>query len=162
MVIVKVGGAFMPCLLGKGRLDLPSPLGVVGCPSMGPPLMAHCRSGGSPRAGLVTMLHEPSIRGERLKPSNRSVMNSRLPKWMVPPSEETSCGRCSPPVVAINADHGTIGTFGGKAHCKPPFLVHELSVFFAPARYRVVKITCSSSEEVLRTTKNYKAHYSLS
>jgi hypothetical protein len=34
--------------------------------------------------------------------------------------------------------------------------------FFAPARYRVVKIACSCFEVVLRTMKNYKAHYSLS
>jgi hypothetical protein len=37
-----------------------------------------------------------------------------------------------------------------------------LSVFSAPARYMVVKITRSCSEMVLRTMKNYKAHYSLS
>jgi hypothetical protein len=37
-----------------------------------------------------------------------------------------------------------------------------VSVFFAPARYRVVKIVCSCFEVVLRTMKNYKAHYSLS
>jgi hypothetical protein len=33
--------------------------------------------------------------------------------------------------------------------------------FYAPARYRVVKIVCSYSEVVLQTMKNYKAHYSL-
>jgi hypothetical protein len=33
---------------------------------------------------------------------------------------------------------------------------------FALARYRVIKIACSCSEVVLRTMKNYKAHYSLS
>jgi hypothetical protein len=37
-----------------------------------------------------------------------------------------------------------------------------VSVFFAPARYRVVKIACSYFEVVLRTMKNYKTHYSLS
>jgi hypothetical protein len=37
-----------------------------------------------------------------------------------------------------------------------------LSMFFASARYRVVKIVCSYSEVVLRTMKNYKAYYSLS
>jgi hypothetical protein len=37
-----------------------------------------------------------------------------------------------------------------------------VSVFFAPARYRVVKIVYSCSEVVLRTMKNYKAHDSLS
>jgi hypothetical protein len=39
---------------------------------------------------------------------------------------------------------------------------NDLSIFFAPARYRVVKIAHSSSNVVLQTTKNYKAHYSLS
>jgi hypothetical protein len=38
----------------------------------------------------------------------------------------------------------------------------DLSVFFALARYRVVKIACSYSEVVLQTMKNYKPHYSLS
>jgi hypothetical protein len=33
---------------------------------------------------------------------------------------------------------------------------------FALTRYRVVKITCSYSEVVLRTMKNYKVDYSLS
>jgi hypothetical protein len=37
-----------------------------------------------------------------------------------------------------------------------------MSVFFAPARYRVGKIVCSYSEVVLGTMRNYKAHYSLS
>jgi hypothetical protein len=36
-----------------------------------------------------------------------------------------------------------------------------LSVFFAPARYRVVNITCPCSEMVLQTMKNCKAHYNL-
>jgi hypothetical protein len=33
---------------------------------------------------------------------------------------------------------------------------------FAPVRYRVVKITCSYSEVILQTMKNYKTHYILS
>jgi hypothetical protein len=37
-----------------------------------------------------------------------------------------------------------------------------VGVFFAPARYRVVKIVCSYSKVVLQTMKNYKSHYSLS
>jgi hypothetical protein len=49
---------------------------------------------------------------------------------------------------------GTIGTSRGKAHYKSPYLVCQLSVFFAPARYRVVNITCSCFEVVLRTMKN--------
>jgi hypothetical protein len=40
--------------------------------------------------------------------------------------------------------------------------VLTLSVFFAPARYMVVKIVCFCFKVVLRTMKNYKAHYNLS
>jgi hypothetical protein len=37
-----------------------------------------------------------------------------------------------------------------------------LLVFIAPVRYKVIKITCSCSDVVLQTMKNYKSHYSLS
>jgi hypothetical protein len=47
----------------------------------------------------------------------------------------------------------TIGTSRGKVLCKSPFLACQLSVFFAPVRYRVVKIVRFSSEVVLQTTK---------
>jgi hypothetical protein len=40
-------------------------------------------------------------------------------------------------------DEGTIGTSRGKAHYKSPFLPRQLLVFFAPARYMVVKIARS-------------------
>jgi hypothetical protein len=43
----------------------------------------------------------------------------------------------------------------------PPIILLHPPMFFAPARYRVVKIACSYSEVVLRTM-NYKAHYDLS
>jgi hypothetical protein len=43
-----------------------------------------------------------------------------------------------------------------------PYLASQLSVFFAPTRYRGVKITCSCFMVVLQIMKNYKAYYSLS
>jgi hypothetical protein len=46
-------------------------------------------------------------------------------------------------------DDGTIVMSRGKAHYKSPYLAHQLSVFFALARYRVVKIMHSYSEMVL-------------
>jgi hypothetical protein len=49
-----------------------------------------------------------------------------------------------------------------KARGKSPFLVRQQLMFFALARYRVVKIMCSCFEVVLQTMKNSKAHYSLS
>jgi hypothetical protein len=60
------------------------------------------------------------------------------------------------------ADDGTIGMSGGVAHYKSPSWRANYQCFFAPGRYRVVKIACSYSEVVLTTMKNYKAHYSLS
>jgi hypothetical protein len=42
----------------------------------------------------------------------------------------------------------------GVACCKSSFLAHQLSVFFVPVRYIVVKIACSCFEMVLRTIKN--------
>jgi hypothetical protein len=50
----------------------------------------------------------------------------------------------------------------GVARCKSPLLAHQLLVFSATARYRVVKIASSCSMVVLQTMKNNKAHYSLS
>jgi hypothetical protein len=44
---------------------------------------------------------------------------------------------------------GTIRTSRGKARYNFTFLAHQLSVFFAPTRCRVVKITRSCSEMVL-------------
>jgi hypothetical protein len=46
-------------------------------------------------------------------------------------------------------DGETIRTSRGEARYKSPFLVRQLSVFFAPARYMVVNIACSYSEVVL-------------
>jgi hypothetical protein len=56
---------------------------------------------------------------------------------------------------------GTIRTSRGKAHCKSSFLAHQLSVFFAPATYKVVKIMRSSSDVVLRNTKHTMIYSSL-
>jgi hypothetical protein len=64
MVVVEVGGASTPHLPGKGRSGLPSQLGVVGWPSMGHPIMARYRSGGSPWAVLMTTVPESSPKGE--------------------------------------------------------------------------------------------------
>jgi hypothetical protein len=60
-----------------------------------------------------------------------------------------------------SVDEGTIGTSRGKARCKSPFLARQLSVFFAPLRYMVVKIVCFCSEVVLRTTKHTMVYHGL-
>jgi hypothetical protein len=60
----------------------------------------------------------------------------------------------SPLAVTVIADERTIRTSRGIAHCKSPFLAHQLSMFFAPARYRVVNLIYSCSEVVLQTTKH--------
>jgi hypothetical protein len=52
-------------------------------------------------------------------------------------------------VWVVSADEVTIRTSRGKACYKSPFLARQLSVFFAPTRYRVVKIVHFYSEVVL-------------
>jgi hypothetical protein len=111
MVMVEVGKASVPGLPGKGKSALPSPIRVVGSPLMGPPIMVHCRSSGSPRGGgSVMMALEPSPRAERLKPLNQLAMNSTLSKRMVSPREKTSLGEHSTPMAVMNSDDGTIKT----------------------------------------------------
>jgi hypothetical protein len=82
--------------------------------------------------------------GDELKP----------PRQMVSQREKPSHVKHSPLVVTVSANEGTIGTSREKARYKSPYLACQMSVFFAPARYRVVKITRSSSEVVLRTMKH--------
>jgi hypothetical protein len=60
MVVVEVRGSSVPCLPREGRSVLPSLLGVVGNPSVESPIIVHCRSGGPPWAGPMTMVPEPS------------------------------------------------------------------------------------------------------
>jgi hypothetical protein len=108
--MVEMGGDSVSCLPGKGRSVLPSPLGAMENPSMGLPIMVHCRSGGPPLAGPMMTAPEPPLRGERLRPPNRSVMNWRLPKQMVLPRGKPSPGEHSPPVTGMNTDDGTIKT----------------------------------------------------
>jgi hypothetical protein len=120
-----------------------------------------CREGDPLWTIPTYMAPESRSWGERLRWPNRSTMNSMLPKWMpLPEARSTPVGLLSL-VMNESFGDGITGTSRRKAHCKSPLLAHQLSVFFAPARCRVVKITCSCSEVVLRTTKNYKAHYSL-
>jgi hypothetical protein len=93
MIIVEVGGDSMSCLPRRRRRSvLPSPPGAMGNPSMGLPVMVHYRSGGLPWAGPITMALEPPPRGERLRPLNRSMTNSILPKRMVLPRGKPSPG----------------------------------------------------------------------
>jgi hypothetical protein len=57
--------------------------------------------------------------------------------------------RRSPSTAMASTDEETIRTSRGKACYKSPFLAHQLSVFFALVRYRVVKTAHSSSKVIL-------------
>jgi hypothetical protein len=89
---------------------LPTPPGAMGNPLMGLPVMVRCKSVGPPRAGPMMMAPEPPSSGERLRPPNRSVMNSRLTKWMVLPWGKPTHGEFSSPVTETIVDDGTIRT----------------------------------------------------
>jgi hypothetical protein len=81
-------------------------------------------------------------------------MKSKLPRWMVSLREKPPHIKRSPSPETVNEDKETIETSRGRVRNKSPFLECQLLVFLAPARYRVVKITRSSSEMVLRTMKH--------
>jgi hypothetical protein len=105
-----VGGDSMPCLPGQRRSVLTSLPGAVGNPSIGLPIMVHCRSGGPPRPRPMTTAPEPPLRGERLRPPNQSATNLRLPKKMVLSVGKPSPGEHLPPVAGTNVYDGTIRT----------------------------------------------------
>jgi hypothetical protein len=149
MVMAETGGAPVPCLLGERRSIHPSPFEATGNSSMESPIMVHGGDDGPPRVESTTMVPETSPEGERLMPPKRSMMNSRLQKQMVSPREKPPHDRHSPSAATPRADDETIGTSRGKACCKCPYLACQLSVFFPPVRYRVVKIVRSCSEMVL-------------
>jgi hypothetical protein len=146
------------CLLGEGRSTLPPLSEAMWDSSVEYPVLARDGDGGPPRVVSMTATSEPSPMGERLKPPNRSEMKSRLPKRLVSRREKISHERRSPSTTTVSFVDVTIGTSRGKAWCKSSFLVRQLSVFFAPARCRVVKIVHSYSKMVLRTTKQTKIY----
>jgi hypothetical protein len=76
-------------------------------------------------------------------------MNSKFLRQTGSLGENPPHARCLPSAVMAIEDDGTIGTSRGVARCKSTFLARQLSVFFALARYRLVKIVCSYSEVVL-------------
>jgi hypothetical protein len=86
------------------------------------------------------------------------AVNSKLLKWMVLPRASLTLVWLLPLATKESFGKETIGTSRGKACYNSPFLAGQLSVFFAPARYRVVKITHSYSEMVLQTTKHTKIY----
>jgi hypothetical protein len=113
------------------------------------PHHGRCGDSGPPWAKPMTTVSELPPMGLRLRPPKRSAMNLILPKWMVSSREKSSHDKRSPPAATMSVYDGTIGTSRGKACRKSPFLACQLSVFFAPARYRVVKIARSYSKMVL-------------
>jgi hypothetical protein len=133
----------VPLLVGLGSL-----LGSLDddirrrCPAAAYPLAASClspvkvhgKSSAPLWAGFMMTVPEPSLLRERLKPLNWSVMNLRFPKRMVAPREKPSHNKRSLPAATASANDGTIRTSRGKPHCKSPFLVCQLLVFFCTGK----------------------------
>jgi hypothetical protein len=138
----------MPRLQGEMRSILPSPFRAAGNPSAVSPVIAHYGDDDPLRAEHMTTAFEPPPMGERIRPPKRSAMNSRLPKQMVSPREKPSHNKHSPPMATMSTNDGTIRTSRGKECCKSPNLAHKLSVFFALARFTVLKIARSYSKMV--------------
>jgi hypothetical protein len=84
----------------------------------------------------------------------RSEVNSRLLKWIVLPGAKPTPVRLLPLATKESFSERTIRMSRGIARYKSLYLEHQLSMFFAPTRYRVVKISRSCSKVVLQTTKH--------
>jgi hypothetical protein len=69
----------------------------------------------------MMVVPEPFPRGKRLRPVKELAMSSRLSKRTVLPREKPSHDKHSPPIVAMNADDGTIGTTSRKSTLQIPF-----------------------------------------
>jgi hypothetical protein len=133
---------------GSGDPVLP-PVLEAAPPSLDDSSRAVCRQRDPLWTIPMNMAPESHSWGERFRLPMRSVVNSMLPKQMV-----LSRARPTPLGLLLLAtkqsfNEGTIRTSTGKACYKSPFLACQLSVFFVPARYRVVKITRSYSDVVL-------------
>jgi hypothetical protein len=82
------------------------------------------------------------------------MVNSKLPKRMVSPGARPTPVRLLPLERKERFSDETIGTSRGKARCKCPLPRAPTVGVFCTDKNRVVKITCSSSEMVLQTTKH--------
>jgi hypothetical protein len=144
----------MPRLLGEGGPKLPSPLDAVRNSSTESSIMTHCGVDAPLQVELMKAAPAAPLLGERHRPLKQSVMNSKFPRRTVSPRENPPHIKHSPSAAMMIADEGTIRACRGKLRCKSIFLAHQLSMFFAPARYMVVKIVHSYSDVVSRTTKH--------
>jgi hypothetical protein len=154
VVVTGAGGALVSCLLEEGRLEPPSPLEAMWNSSVESSIMAYSRDGSSLQVEPMKAASESFLLRERLMPPKQSAMTSSLSKRMISLSEKPPHVKRSTSATTTSADEGTIRTSRGKARCKSHFLARQLSVFSAPTNYGVVKITHSSSEVVIRTTKH--------
>jgi hypothetical protein len=72
---------------------------------------------------------------------------------MVSLREKPLCDKHSPPTATVILDEETIETFRRKHATNPPSWHINYGVFYT-GKKKVVKITCSSSDVVLQTTKH--------
>jgi hypothetical protein len=109
----------------------PPPLSpLVALSSSEDSLRAVCRDGDPSYTIPMKMELESHSWGEILRWPRRSTVNSRLPKRMVLPRARPMSVGLLPLAMKESFGEGTIRISKGKAHCKSPFLVHQLLVFF--------------------------------
>jgi hypothetical protein len=148
--VAMMGSVEVTTLHPRGSGDLVLPLVLeVGPPSLDDSSRAVCRQRDPLWTIPMKMAPESHSWGERLSLPMRSVVNSMLPKRRVLSGARLRLLGLLLLATKQSFDEGTIKTSTRKACYKSPFLAHQLSVFFVPARYRVVKIARSYSYVVL-------------
>jgi hypothetical protein len=111
--------------------------------------MAHRRDGDLLRVGPMKAVPELLTLGEWIRPPKKSVMNSKVPRRPISLKEKPPDINRSLSTLTTSEDQGTIRTSGRKVRCEFTIIVCQLSVFFAPANYGLVKIARCSSEVLL-------------
>jgi hypothetical protein len=130
MVVAGEGEAPVPCLLGEGRPEPPSPLEAVRNSSVEFPIMACSGDGGPLWVEPMKVASEPSPLGERLRPLKQSAMNSRLPKQIVLPREKPPHDRHSPSAAMASMYEGPSEHPEGKRTANPPSWHTNFQYFF--------------------------------
>jgi hypothetical protein len=135
VVVIGTVGVTMLHPRGPGDPELP-PTPEVAPPPSEEYLRAVCKDGDQLCTIYTKMVPESPSSGERLKRPRRSTVNSKLSKQMVSPRARPTPVGLLPLATNESFSEVTIRTSKGKACCKSPFLVRQLSIFFSLTRYR--------------------------
>jgi hypothetical protein len=110
VIVMGVGKAPTPSLLGEGRPHHPPPLQAMWNSLVESSIMAHCGDGGPLRVEPMKVVPEFLLLGERLRLPKLSMMNSKLPRQMISLWKKPQHVKRSLSTEMVSRDERTIGT----------------------------------------------------